>query len=339
MPEKINVAVVGATGLVGRELLNALAARKFPVRELTLFASWNTAGELIEYQGEPVRVQAVEADYYQGSHLIFFCTHPLVSRDLAESAVKNGAVVIDAGRAFRLRQEVPLVVPEVNAEALAEVKKKRAGLVATPAPVATALALALAPVQRAFGIKRVIAASTHGSTSAGRAGFEEHQRQTISIFNQQELEIQKFNRQTAFNTFPQVGPFTEGISEEESDIEQELPKILGLKSFPITVTAAYVPIFCGASAAVNVETEKPATLSEVRELLEEAPGVLVFDRPEAEEYPDTLLAMAREEVLVGRLRKDRTAESAFSLWISLDNLRKGSALNMVQIAEAIFVSN
>ena len=162
-------------------------------------------------------------------------------------------------------------------------------------------------------------------------------RTAPSASNQQEIEIEKFSRQTAFNIFPQVGPLGEGGSEEESDIERELPKILGLDKLAVTVTAAMVPIFCGASAAVNLETEQPATLEQVRELLEQAPGVLVVDRPEAEEFPDTLLAMSREEILVGRLRRDPTAASGFNFWISMDNLRKGSSLNMVQIAEAVLL--
>ena len=325
--------------MVGRELLNALSERKFPVGELRLFASWNTAGELIEFRGQEVRVEPLAADSFQGLNLVFFTAHPLISRDLAEAALKAGALVIDASRAFRLDPGVPLVVPEVNPQALARVKEKRAGLVASPSAVGTGLALVLAPIQRRFGVKRVIAASAHGSTTAGRAGFEEHQQQTVSIFNQQEIELAKFSRQTAFNIFPQVGPFHEGTSEEESDLGAELPKILGLPRLAITVTAAMVPIFCGASAAVNLETEQPATVEQVRELLEEAPGVLVFDRPEAEEYPDTLLAMAREEVLVGRLRQDPTVASGIALWLSMDNLRKGSSLNLVQIAEAVLVQD
>ena len=339
MTEKINTAIVGATGLVGRELLNALSERKFPVGELRLFASWNTAGEMIEFRGDEVRVEPLAADSFQNLNLVFFTSHPLVSRDMVEAALKAGALVIDASRAFRLDPGVPLVVPEVNPEALVQVKEKRAGLVASPSAVGTGLALALGPIHRRFGLKRVVAASTHGSTAAGRLGFEEHQRQTVAIFNQQEIEIEKFSRQTAFNIFPQVGPFTEGASEEESDIERELPKILGLKRLAITVTAAMVPVFCGSSAAVNLETEQPAPVEQVRTLLEEAPGVLVFDRPEAEQYPDTLLAMAREEVLVGRLRRDPTLANGIALWISVDNLRKGSSLNLVQIAEAVLVED
>jgi aspartate-semialdehyde dehydrogenase len=337
MAEKLKIGIVGATGLVGRELLNALSERKFPVGELRLFASLNTAGELIEFRGQEVRVEPLAADSFQGLNLVFFTAHPMISRDMAGAAVEAGALVIDASRIFRLDRGVPLVVPEINPEALDRVKEKGAGLVASPSPVGLGLALVLAPIQRRFGIKRVVAASTHGSTTAGRIGFEEHQQQTISIFSQQEIELAKFSRQAAFNVFPQVGPFHEGASEEESDIEQEVPKILGLTKLPLTVTAAMVPIFCGASAAVNLETEQPATVEQVRELLEAAPGVLVFDRPEAEEFPDTLLAMARAEVLVGRLRRDPTVSSGINLWLSMDNLRKGSSLNLVQIAEAVLV--
>jgi aspartate-semialdehyde dehydrogenase len=329
-----NVAVVGATGLVGRELLEALASHRFPVNELKLYSSMNTAGDKIEFMGEEVLVQPLSADFFQGMDFIFFTAHPMVSRDMAEDAASDGGIVIDASRAFRLHPQVPLVVPEVNPEELKGVRQKK-GIIASPSPAATALALVLHPILEKYGIRRVVAATTHGSTSAGRAGFEEHQQQTIAIFNQQELTMERFGRQSAFNIYPRVGPFQGEATEEEADIEKELPKVLGEKDLPITVTAAMIPIFCGITAAVNVETKKPASLKSLRCILEGSPGVTVMDQPSEDKFPDTLEAMAHDDVLVGRIRKDPTLENSFNLWISADNLRKGSALNLIQIAKTI----
>ena len=329
-----NVAIVGATGLVGAEILKALETRRFPVNELKLFSSMNMAGERVEFMGEEFMVEPITSDFSQGMEFIFFAAHPMVSRDMAEDAASDGAIVIDSSRTFRLHPHVPLVVPEINANELNGVRDKK-GIVASPSPAATALTLVLNPIMKKYGVKRVVAATTHGSTSGGRLGYEEHQSQTISIFNQQELEMERFVRQSAFNVYPRVGPFQGEATEEETDIESELPRVLGDKDMAVTVTSSMVPIFCGVSAAVNVETKKPAKLDSLRKLLEDAPGLKVMDQPSKEEFPDTLEAMNRDEVLVGRIRKDPTLDNGFNLWVSADNLRKGSALNMVQIAETI----
>jgi aspartate-semialdehyde dehydrogenase len=335
MPRRLyNIAIVGATGLVGSELMKALEERRFPVQELALFSSMAMAGEKVEFMGEEFTVLPMSADFYRGMDLVFFTAHPMVSRDLAEESASDGCIVIDSSRTFRLDPLVPLVVPEVNPQELKGLRDKK-GIVASPGPLATALALVLNPVLKKYGIKRIVAASTHGSTSGGRMGFEEHQQQTISIFNQREIEMDRFVRQSAFNIYPRVGPFTGDGTEEENDIERELPKILGENGLAITVTSAMVPIFCGVSAAVNVETRDPVNLDSLREIISDSPGVMLMDRPSQEEFPDTLEAMAHDEVMVGRLRKDPTMKNGFNLWISADNLRKGSALNMVQIAETI----
>ncbi len=332
--EFYNVAVVGATGLVGSELLEALASQRFPVNELKLYSSMNTAGNKIEFMGEDILVEPLCADFFQGMDFIFFTAHPMVSRDMAEDAASDGGLVIDSSRAFRLHPQVPLVVPEINPDELKSVRLKK-GIIASPSPAATALALVLNPILKKYGIRRVVAATTHGSTSQGRSGFEEHQQQTIAIFNQQELAMEHFVRQSAFNIYPRVGPFQGEATEEEADIENELPKILGQKNLPVTVTAAMIPIFCGITAAVNVETKKPASLNSIRSLLDGSPGVKVMDQPKEDKFPDTLEAMAHDEVLVGRTRKDHTLENGFNLWISADNLKKGSALNLIQIAKTI----
>ncbi len=331
---KFHIGVVGATGLVGRELVQLLTARRFPAAEARFFASLNSAGEQIEFQGEELEVEAVSGEFYRGLDLIFFAAHHLVSRDLAEQAAGSGAVVIDASRAFRLDAEVPLCVPEINAGVLAGVRQGKR-IVASPSPATVALALALGPLHRRFGVRRVAAVTLHGTTAAGRAAFEEHQFQTINIFNQEALTIERFPRQSAFNIFPRVGEFdAEGMSEAEADVARELPRVLGVQ-FPAAVTAAQVPIFCGIAAALDVAFAREVGADEVREALAGAAGVQVMDDPEEDAYPDTLLAMEHDEILVGRIRQAAGDAGSTQLWISADNLRKGGALNMIQIAELL----
>lgn len=327
----LKVGVVGATGLVGGELVQLMSRENFPVEDLLLFAGIDDAGERVEFMGEQVQVNAIAADYYKDLDLVFFATHPMVSRDLAEDAAKAGVLVIDASRAFRLSKNVPLVVPEVNPQALDSVKKG-SGIIASPGPAAVALSLVLDPIAKELGINRAIAFAIYGSTVEGRAGFEEHQSQTLAIFNNQEFEVDKFPRQTAFNIFPQVGRFVSESTEEEQDIEQELKKVLSLPKLKFNVTCVQAPVFAGISIAACVQTTDKAELAEIRTILGSQPGILLMDNPGQEEYPDVLACLEHDQVLVGRIRKEPSAQSGFQLWINSDNLRKGSGLNMIQIA-------
>jgi aspartate-semialdehyde dehydrogenase len=328
----LKVGIVGATGLVGGELVQMLSRENFPVEELSLFAGIDDAGERVEFMGDPVTVEPICAGFHQGLDLVFFAAHPMVSRDLAEDAANSGALVIDASRSFRLRKDVPLVVPEVNPEALGGLKRG-GGIVASPGPAVVALSLALFPLVQELGVKRAVAFVLYGSTVEGRAGFEEHQSQTIAIFNDQEFEVDKFPHQTAFNIFPQVGRFVSELTEEESDIEQELKKVLSLPKLRCNVTCAQAPVFAGVSIAACVQTRDKAEVAEVRTMLGSQAGVLVLDNPEQGEYPDVLASLEHDQVMVGRIRKEPGGESGFQFWINSDNLRKGSSLNMVQIAE------
>jgi aspartate-semialdehyde dehydrogenase len=332
--KQYQLAVVGATGLVGKELLEALDRRRFPIAGLRLFASLNSAGERVPFADDEIKIEPIRADFYQGCDLVFFATHPLVSRDLAESAAAAGALVIDASNAFRLDPQVPLVVPEVNPEALAPAARTK-GIVASPSAAAVALALVTAPLQRQWGLARLVVTALYGSTAAGRLGFEEHQFQTIGIFNQEDMIIEKFPCQSAFNLFPRVAGFVNAVDDErERELMDELPRLLG-REVPLAVTVAQAPLFCGLAAAVNFELERPASVAEVRDTLSNTAGLSLLDDPDNEVYPDTVQAMAHDEVLVGRLRPDPSRPSCFHLWLAADNLRKGSALNMVQIAELI----
>jgi len=332
--KKFNLAVVGATGLVGVELVEALIRRRFPASSLRLFASLNSAGESVPFMGEDVEVEQTGADFAEGRDIVFFAAHPMVSRDLAPEAARAGAIVIDSSNAFRMDPEVPLVVPEVNAEALAGIKKGKR-IVASPSPAAVALSLLLYPIDQAFGVKAVSAVTVHGTTFGGRRGFEEHQYQSIGVFNQGDVAVEKFPRRTAFNIFPRVGEFNDhGDAEAERELREELPRILGA-SFPVSATAMMAPVFCGLAAVVSIELGGPAPEVEFRKTLEDARGIKLMDDPAEDLYPDTVLSMEYDDVLVGRIRKDPSRKNGYVLWISADNLRKGSSDNMAAIAELV----
>jgi len=327
------VGIIGATGLVGRELMALLEREGFPVESLRLFAGFDDAGEKLEWEGEEILVEPIQADYFQGLELVFFSAHPMVSRDLAEEAEKAGVVVIDASREWRLVPEIALVVPEVNPDSLERFFPKRK-IIASPSPASVTLSLVMAPLLREFGILQAWAVALYGSTQEGRAGFEEHQQQTIAIFNQQDFEIKKFPRQSAFNVFPQVGRFLGEETEEELDVKKELKKIFSQPDLKISLTCVQVPVFCGLSIALAVEVKKSASVQELRELLSQSAGIKVMDNPREEIYPDTLACLEEDRVLVGRIRQEGE-DNLFQLWLSSDNLRKGSSLNMIQIAQLL----
>jgi aspartate-semialdehyde dehydrogenase len=334
MKRLYKAGVVGTSGLVGNELVQLLTRGDLPLQELRLFDSMDQAGEQIDYQGESLLVKPVSADYYRELDLIFFTAHPIVSRDLAEAAAQAGAIVIDASRSFRLQKDVPLVVAEINSGELR--KSKEAGLIiASPGPAAIGLSLALRPLERELGLKRVLAVALYGSTSGGRLGFEEHQSQTVAIFNNQEFEVDQFPRQTAFNIFPQVGEFVGESTQEELDIEQEVKKVLSLPKLKISTSCAQVPVFAGISVFVCLETRKSCELSSFREIIGSQPGLKILDEPGQGIYPDILTSLKVDQVLVGRLKPDPLSTSGFQFWLNIDNLRKGSALNMLQIAQKL----
>ncbi len=331
--KRLKAAIVGANGLVGKELVDALQRHAFPLESLAFYASWNTAGETVEWKGEEARVEPVSADSFKGVDLVFFTAHRMVSRDLAGQAAGEGCLVIDASRQFRSDPDVPLVVAEVNPDTLANVRPGK-GMVAIPSAQTTAVALVAAPLHARFRLEHVTATVVHGSTTLGRKGFEEHQCQTIDILNDQEMKIERFPRQSAFNIFPCVGQFEGEYTEAERELMEELPRLLGA-DIATAVTAVQAPVFCGLAVSARFELVEEAGAAEVQEALESAPGVIVVDDPENGSYPDTIEAMAHEEVLVGRIRPDPESPRVIHLWIQSDNLRKGSAVNMLRIAELL----
>jgi aspartate-semialdehyde dehydrogenase len=331
----IRVAVVGATGAVGRQTLEVLEQRGFPVAQLKLYASGRSAGSTLEFAGDTLVVENLAGADFRGIELVLSAPGAAVSREFAPKAVAAGAVVVDKSAAFRMDPDVPLVVPEVNGEAV----KAHKGIIASPNCSTIQLVVALWPLHRAFGLKRVVVSTYQAVSGAGQKAVDELLGQVAALLNHRPVEIRALPHQIAFNVLPQVETFRPGdggFSTEETKLIGESRRILGLPGLRITATCARVPVLNGHSESVNVEFERPATPDAVREALAAAPGVRVVDDPVAGEYPMVLDATGGDDVLVGRVREDASADNACHLWIAGDNLRKGASLNAVQIAELLF---
>jgi aspartate-semialdehyde dehydrogenase len=330
--EKYNLAILGATGVVGREMIDILAERKFPIGELRLFASEKSVGEEIEWQGKPVKVRLANENSFAGLDLVMGDTPTAVSKDLIPKAVKQGAIAVDCSSAFRMDPDVPLVVPEVNAAAIARHKGIIAGANCSAIPVA----VALKPIHEKFGIKRVVLSTYQSASGAGKGGTDELAEQTKALFMQKDPVMKVFPHRLAFNVIPQIDSFLPGgDTKEEAKIVEELKKMIEAPEMGVTVTAVRVPVFVGHSAAVNIETERKASAAQVRELLKAVPNVVIKDDPGKKEYPLPIEAAGRDEVYIGRIREDASIPNGINLWVAADNLRKGAALNAIQIAEIL----
>jgi aspartate-semialdehyde dehydrogenase len=334
--KRYNVAVVGATGAVGREMISILEERSFPLDSLKLYASGRSAGEIIKFLEESIAVQSLSTADFRGIDLILSSPGSKVSLEFASRAVKAGAVVVDNTSAFRMDSDVPLVVPEVNEYALSNHK----GLIANPNCTTIQLVVVLKPIHDRAILKRVIVSSYQSVSGMGRKGMDELSSQCIAIFNQKPVETRIFPHQIAFNCIPQIDSFLDdGYSKEEMKVINETRKIMSIPELKITATTVRVPVFCSHSESINIETEKTLEPSDIRELLSSSPGIIVEDNPSESLYPMAVNATSRDPVFVGRIRKDYSCENAFNLWIVADNLRKGAALNAVQIAESLIKLN
>jgi aspartate-semialdehyde dehydrogenase len=329
------LAVVGATGTVGRAVLEVLDDLDVPVKELRPLASPRSAGTTVAFRGDDLRVEAPRDGGFLGCDVAIFCAGPAVAREWAPRAWAEGCAVVDDSPAFRGEPDVPLVVPEVNGAAAAGFRAR--GIVANPCSAATALALALAPLRAAAGLRRVVASTYHCASGLGQAGVEELEKQARDLLNLREPDPPaRFPHRLAFNVIPQVGPFAEGgATDDELKIVRETRKILGEPALPISATAVRVPIFFGHSAAVNVATARPLGAALARAALAKAPGVKVIDDPAQRVYPMPMLVGSEDVALVGRLRDDPSQENGLDLFVSIDNTRKGSATNAVQIARLL----
>lgn len=332
--ETYNVAVVGATGAVGEQMRQVLEERLFPVAELRLLASERSAGQFLEFRDERIRVGVLGEDSFENIDIGLFSAGGSVSEKFAPLAVAAGAVVVDNTARFRMEPDIPLVVPEVNAQEIAQYKRR--GIIANPNCSTIQMVVALKPIHEAARIKRVVVSTYQSVSGAGRMAMEELSQQAVALFSGKELVKERFPHQIAFNCIPHIDAFVEGgYTKEEMKMVNETRKILGEPSLRITVTAVRVPVFCGHSESVNIETEKKLTAEDVKNLLRAAPGILLCDEPENNVYPMALDAVGKDATLVGRIREDDSVANGINLWIVADNLRKGAALNAVQIAEIL----
>jgi len=338
--KKFNVAIVGATGMVGRTLIKVLEERRFPFAQLKLLASSRSANTKIETASGVYTVEEAVPEAFAGVDLAFFSAGGTVSKNLAPEAVKRGAVVVDNSSAFRLEKDVPLVVPEVNPDALAG----HNGIIANPNCSTIQLVVALQPLQKAAGLKRVVVSSYQAVSGAGKAALDELMAQSRAILDgKKDFPRERFphakakvQHQMAFNMVPQIDVFADNdYTKEEMKIILETRKILSLPALKITSTTVRVPVFNGHSESVNVEFERPLSAAEAREVLRHAPGIVVIDDPSELAYPMPVEIDGRDEVFVGRIRQDDSVPYGINMWVVADNIRKGAATNSVQIAETL----
>jgi len=328
------VAVVGATGAVGAEMIKVLAERKFPVQRLVPLASEKSIGRSVAYGDDELPVEVLGPESFAGVDIALFSAGGEVSLKFAPIATDAGAVVVDNTSAFRMEAQVPLVVPEVNPEALGGYAARR--IVANPNCSTIQLVVALAPLNRLSHIRRVVVSTYQSVSGAGVEAMEELSKQSVALFSQGELQVGVFPHRIAFNCIPHIDRFLpDGSTKEEEKMVEETRKIMGDPSILVAATAVRVPVFCGHSESVNIEFDDSIDLEEAREALYGAPGVEVVDEPNLCRYPMALNAAGMDPVYVGRLRRDPTVENGLAMWIVADNLRKGAALNAVQIAELL----
>jgi len=332
--DKYCVAVAGATGAVGTEMLKVLEQRAFPVSEVRALASARSAGKSVEFAGSELKVQEMTDSSFEGVDIALFSAGGSVSARFAPSAAKAGAVVVDNTSHFRMDDDVPLVVPEVNPEAIAGYKQR--GIIANPNCSTIQMVVALKPIHDAVRIKRIVVSTYQAVSGTGNKAIKELDSQTRDILNFAPPKASVYPHQIAFNCLPHIDVFMEnGYTKEEMKMVNETKKILGDQSVRLTATAARVPVFYSHAEAVNIETERKITAAEVKELLGKAPGVTVVDNPADAEYPLQIDAAGKDDVFVGRIREDCSLDNGISLWVVSDNIRKGAALNAVQIAEIL----
>lgn len=335
MNTKVNVAVVGATGEVGAAMLSILAERDFPLNETRAVASSRSAGRRIEFNGGELVVEDLESFDFSGIDIGLFSPGAVVSDLHAPRAAAAGAVVIDNTSRFRYEDDIPLVVPEVNPDAIAG--RASRGIIANPNCSTIQMALALKPIYDAAGLERVNVATYQAVSGKGKKAVEELEQQTVNLLNGKPASLTEHPRQIAFNALPQIDAFQEnGYTREEMKMVWETRKILGDDSIQVNPTCARVPVFYGHSEAVHVETKEKISAAEVRDLLNDFPGVIVMDEREDGGYPTAVTdAAGRDAVFVGRIREDLSHPRGINLWVVSDNIRKGAALNSVQIAELL----
>ncbi len=332
--KKYNVAVAGATGAVGGAMLDVLQRRDFPLDELRLLASERSVGRKLKFRDREIAVQQLTRDAFEDIDIALFSAGAARSLEFAPAAAAAGAVVIDNSSGFRMDDDIPLVVPEVNPHAIARYTNR--GIIANPNCSTIQMLVALKPIHDRAGIKRIIVSTYQAVSGTGAKAIVELQEQMKAYAAGKPLQKKVYPHQIAFNCLPHIDSFLEnGYTKEEMKMVHETHKIFEDPSIGITATAVRVPVIYGHSESVNIETEEKISAAEVRDLLEKAPGVKVVDEPTLSLYPLALDCAGRFETLVGRIREDESIAKGINLWVVADNILKGAALNAVQIAEIV----
>jgi aspartate-semialdehyde dehydrogenase len=332
MPSGQRVAVVGATGAVGQTTLKLLKQRNFPVRELRAFASERSVGKTVKFGDDSIRVERLDGAAFKGIDIALFSAGSAQSREFAPAAVKAGAIVVDKSSAFRMDADVPLVVPEINGAAA----RRHKGIVACPNCTTIVTVMPLKPLHDAGGLRRVVATTFQAVSGAGVNGVEELRAQTLAWARGEPLAPKFFQHQIAFNLIPHIDKFVEGgYTGEEMKLVNEVRKILDLPGLLVSPTTVRVPVFTAHSISVNAETERKVTAAAAREAFGKFPGLQVLDDPAHERYPMPIVAEGHDDCYVGRIREDLSCANALNFWVVGDQLRKGAALNGIQIAELL----
>ena len=329
--KKVNIAVVGATGMVGKEILEILDQRKFPINNLRLLASKKSAGSIVSFQGKSIKIEELTESSFTDIDIALFSAGGSISEKFAPFAVKAGAVVVDNTSHFRMDPSVPLVVPEVNKHAL----KNHNGIIANPNCSTAQLVMALKPIHDKAKIKRLVISTYQSVSGAGKEAVLELENHSRLLLKGQDNDPKEFSHKMPFNVIPQIDVFQDnGYTKEEMKMIDETQKILE-STIQVTATAVRVPVFISHSEAVNIQTETPISVEEVIESLNNFNGVSILDNPNEKQYPTPRDISGKDDVYVGRIRKDISQENSIECWIVADNLRKGAALNAVQIAEEL----
>ncbi len=331
-----NVAVVGATGAVGNQMIQVLEERSFPVRDIRLLASARSLGKELTFKGKSIPVEELKEDSFTGVDVALFSAGSGVSKKFAPLAVAAGCVVIDNSSAFRMEAHVPLVVPEVNGDAI----RGGPGIIANPNCSTIQMVVALKPIHDAAGIRRIVVTTFQAVSGTGKRAVEELHHQVGEVLQGKPVTREVYPHQIAFNCLPHIGAFLDnGYTEEEMKMVHETRKIFSDPHMRVCATTVRVPVYYGHSESLNVETREPLSVEKARELLSRAQGVRVVDDPFQCQYPMPLDAEGKDETLVGRLREDLSVENGLAMWVVADNIRKGAASNAVQIAEIMIERN
>ena len=334
MAKEYHVAVAGATGAVGNEMIQILEEQEFPVASLKLLASSRSMGKTLDFRGESLHVEELREDSFEGVDIALFSAGAGPSKEFAPAAAESGCVVIDNSSGWRMDPEVPLVVPEVNPHAVADYRNK--GIIANPNCSTIQMVVVLKPIYDAVGIERLVVSTYQAVSGTGKNAMDELTEQTRNLLTFQEVTPEVYPHRIAFNCFPHIGSFLEnGYTEEEMKMVHETHKIMEDSNIRVSATTVRIPVFYGHSEAVNIQTERKLSAKEARVLLFQAPGVRVMDNPDERIYPMPSEAAGINDTLVGRIREDISNENGLDLWIVADNIRKGAALNTVQIAELL----